>query len=81
MIDWNKVVTAEDKLEQRKQAQRTLRDRLLSQCDWVVTKAQESGEEVPKEWREYRQALRDITEQPGFPDNIDWPAAPGHITT
>jgi len=76
MIDWNKVVTADDKLEQRKQAQRTIRNRLLSQCDWVVTKAQEAGEEVPQEWREYRQALRDIPEQPGFPDNIDWPAAP-----
>lgn len=76
MIDWNKVVTAEDKLEQRKQAQRSVRDNLLSQCDWVVTKAQELGEEVPQEWREYRQALRDITEQVGFPDNINWPEMP-----
>lgn len=76
MIDWSKVETAEDKLEQRKQAQRAVRDNLLSQCDWVVTKAQEIGEEVPQEWLMYRQALRDIPEQPGFPDDIDWPTKP-----
>jgi hypothetical protein len=24
-------------------------------------------------WAAYRQSLRDITAQPGFPGNIDWP--------
>jgi len=24
----------------------------------------------------YRQALRDIPQQPGFPDNVDWPVEP-----
>jgi hypothetical protein len=27
-------------------------------------------------WAIYRQALRDISEQPGFPSTIVWPAAP-----
>jgi hypothetical protein len=28
------------------------------------------------EWRQYRQELRDITTQEGFPHNIDWPEEP-----
>lgn len=27
-------------------------------------------------WTEYRQALLDITDQPGFPENITWPNLP-----
>lgn len=27
-------------------------------------------------WGVYRQSLRDLTEQPGFPFNIEWPEAP-----
>lgn len=32
--------------------------------------------EMIKLVRVYRQALRDIPQQPGFPDTIDWPTAP-----
>ncbi|MBQ7435453.1 MAG: phage tail assembly chaperone [Oscillospiraceae bacterium] len=28
------------------------------------------------DWAEYRQALRDITEQPGFPFEVEWPEKP-----
>ena len=31
-------------------------------------------------WRTYRQALRDITSQPGFPMEVNWPAKPYHDT-
>ncbi len=27
-------------------------------------------------WREYRQALLDVPQQPGFPENITWPGHP-----
>ena len=27
-------------------------------------------------WRDYRQALLDVPQQPGFPQEIDWPVAP-----
>ncbi|MEX3929804.1 phage tail assembly chaperone [Paraburkholderia sp. BR10936] len=27
-------------------------------------------------WKAYRQALRDVPQQPGFPFEIDWPQAP-----
>lgn len=56
---------------------RAKRDYLLSTCDWVVIKSQEAGTAVPDDWRAYRQTLRDITEQPGFPSEIVWPAVPG----
>lgn len=32
--------------------------------------------EKRNEWLAYRQALRDITSQPGFPDNVVWPTKP-----
>lgn len=35
-----------------------------------------SDRSMSKEMRDYRQALRDITDQAGFPDNIVWPIAP-----
>ena len=55
---------------------RSERDSLLTECDWVVTKAQESGGAVSAEWTTYRTALRDITASDGFPLNITWPEKP-----
>lgn len=52
---------------------RDQRDRLLSESDWVVTKSIETGSPVPAAWKAYRQALRDITQQAGFPREIQWP--------
>lgn len=57
-------------------AVRSSRDKLLADCDWVVVKAFESGQSVPAAWGTYRQALRDITKQIGFPTTIDWPVMP-----
>lgn len=55
---------------------RNERDQLLNETDWVVARAFEQGQEVPVEWKEYRQALRDITLQPGFPLQVNWPIKP-----
>jgi len=55
---------------------RSERDKLLSKTDWIVTKSVETGSEIPQEWREYRQALREITEQEGFPLEVNWPTEP-----
>lgn len=43
---------------------------------WVVTKSYEINTAMPQEWLNYRQALRDIPQQTGFPDNVVWPTAP-----
>lgn len=54
---------------------RSRRDRLLTKCDWVVTKAAETSVPVPAEWSTYRQLLRNITEAES-PDAVVWPTAP-----
>ena len=36
------------------------RDLLLTETDWVVTKAMETDSTVSNEWKTYRQALRDL---------------------
>ena len=57
-------------------ASRTQRDALLTACDWVVVKAYEAGAAVPDDWAAYRQALRDVPDQSGFPAAINWPVSP-----
>jgi len=52
---------------------RNQRDALLSASDWT----QVSDAPVDQAaWATYRQALRDIPEQEGFPREIAWPAQP-----
>ena len=79
-IDWTQMKTAEqieaERLEQAAETARNQRDRLLTDSDWVTIRATERGDPVPTEWVDYRQALRDITEQTGFPDNVEWPQEP-----
>tara|TARA_R110002167_G_scaffold193226_2_gene395858 strand:- start:4201 stop:4662 length:462 start_codon:yes stop_codon:yes gene_type:complete len=54
---------------------RATRKKLLSGCDWIVTKAVETGTSVPSDWSAYRTALRDLPQHPNFPDVI-WPTKP-----
>jgi hypothetical protein len=52
---------------------RLTRDNILSKTDWT----QLPDAPVDKEaWATYRQALRDITEQDGFPKDVEWPTRP-----
>ena len=39
---------------------RVERDKRLTDCDWVVTKAIETGVMVSNVWKAYRQSLRDL---------------------
>ena len=50
---------------------RSERDRLLTDTDWRAT----SDRTLTDNWRDYRQALRDIPTQTD-PYNITWPTAP-----
>ena len=49
------------------------RDNLLSQSDW--TQVADAPVDATA-WATYRQALRDITDQAGFPNDINWPTQP-----
>lgn len=52
---------------------RLQRDALLAKSDWT----QIGDAPVDKEaWQTYRQALRDISDQAGFPTDIVWPTKP-----
>ena len=55
---------------------RAERDKRLAACDWVVTKALESGGAVPAAWVTYRTALRDITAHANWP-NLNYPDMDG----
>jgi hypothetical protein len=55
---------------------RNKRNMLLAECDWVVIRSQEVGDELSDEWKIYRQALRDIPSQSGFPSSVVWPDSP-----
>ena len=57
-------------------AARNTRDGLIASCDWMAIKAFEGGTTVGTDWATYRQALRDVTNQEGFPNDITWPAQP-----
>jgi hypothetical protein len=41
---------------------RQKRNALLTETDYIVIKAKETGATIPTAWKTYRQALRDITE-------------------
>ena len=61
--------------EQAKSVRQT-RDDKLKECDWVVIKNLETNSNIPGAWEVYRQALRDVPTQSGFPWTITWPDAP-----
>lgn len=52
------------------------RNTLLMLCDWTQIADSPLSEEKKQEWATYRQALRDIPLQEGYPFSINWPAQP-----
>ena len=72
-----KVIKTAEQVEQERleaviEQARATRDRLIAETDWMAL----SDVQMSDGWAAYRQALRDVPEQPGFPDNIDWPEKP-----
>jgi len=53
---------------------RRVRRQLLEASDW--TQLPDVPLSTRAAWADYRQVLRDITDQPGFPEQIDWPTPP-----
>jgi hypothetical protein len=50
---------------------RAERDTLLAASDSMAL-----ADRITDEWRTYRQALRDVPSQEGFPNTITWPTKP-----
>ena len=55
-----------------KNLNRIVRDKLLAETDWWAT----SDRTMTQAETDYRQALRDVPSQAGFPDNVTWPTKP-----
>jgi hypothetical protein len=52
------------------------RNQLLTDSDWTQIPNNPLTLEVQQQWATYRQELRDITQQSGYPDNVIWPTPP-----
>jgi hypothetical protein len=55
---------------------RAKRDRLLAESDWSQLDDVPLTDDLRAAWAAYRHALRDITEQPGWPADVVWPVKP-----
>lgn len=62
--------------EDRAKAAREKRDRLLAETDFLLMPDYPISEEALEELKVYRQSLRDVPEQTGFPNTIKWPSKP-----
>lgn len=65
VLDWDLVALSADEA-------RALRDDLLASTDWTAN----SDVTMTEEMTTYRQALRDIPAQDGFPNTVTWPTKP-----
>ena len=71
---WTQKWTLQDLPEEQARANiRAERNRRLINSDWTQLSDSSVDSTV---WLDYRQALRDITNQAGFPWNINWPTKP-----
>jgi len=53
---------------------RQIRNQLLVESDWTQVADAPVDQAA---WATYRQALRDLTKQDGFPYSVEWPTKPG----
>lgn len=83
---WKEVWNTEEKTEEElsfekpyvARAEREKRDKLLMESDKYILsdRWQKYTEQEKTEWSDYRQDLRDVPEQVGFPYDINWPLSP-----
>jgi hypothetical protein len=73
---WQDLRTDQQKYNQAASQIQKQRAQLLTSSDWVVVKAMDQGTQVPPDWSNYRQELRDITQQSGYPFTVTWSTPP-----
>ena len=54
---------------------RAQRDQFLKNSDW--TQGKDISDAVSTPWAAYREELRNLPDQPGFPKTVTWPTPPG----
>ena len=77
-VTWAQIEVEAEKLkvEMPLQEVRIERNHRLTDTDWVVARASETGTAIPDDWKTYRQALRDITKTTTSMDDVVWPTRP-----
>lgn len=78
VLRWNVEPLTQDEIEairSKLEANiRRKRNEKLAETDFIILKHVEAGLPVPTAWAEYRQHLRDVTDQPEFPYRVAfWP--------
>ena len=68
------VASQQETTAQKSHGQRTKRDNLLLNSDW--TQGADVPTSIKSKWTDYRQKLRDVPAQSGFPDSVTWPTEP-----
>ena len=74
-----RAYTAEEKAEmlnEKRDSVRRLRNGRLKESDWTQLNDTPLDNATKVAWTTYRQALRDIPAQSGFPHNVVWPVKP-----
>jgi len=71
--DWPYIPKTQEEWEVEKREER---DDLLLKSDWTQTVDVNLSAEIKAKWADYRQKLRDVTKQVGFPYHIEWPEKP-----
>jgi hypothetical protein len=64
------------KAEEQGRIVRAERDRLLQRTDWTQVDDTPLDNVAKNAWANYRQALRDVPDQAGFPFDVNWPSVP-----
>lgn len=73
---WNTAHPDPAATEQQAAAVRAQRDKLLADTDWTQTLDAPIDAATREVMRTYRQALRDVPQQDGFPADVQWPELP-----
>lgn len=75
VVDGQAVPKQDDGTEELRDYEQavSIRNSMLLECDWTQLPDAPVNH---AEWATYRQELRDITTQVGFPNNVVWPTKP-----
>jgi len=76
LLNWIVRDKTQEELDIISSEVRQERNQKLADCDWTQLVDAPLTDEQKTGWSAYRQALRDLTTQAGFPVNITWPTKP-----
>ncbi len=75
-FEWVDARTLEQQNTDAENLVNSKRNILLLDSDWIIVRALDQGTPIPTDWQTYRQQLRDISQQSGYPLNVIWPTPP-----